>query len=229
MLIRALGAALLALLAGSAPASANFLVIGSNPTTELAVPFGLASDGPSDPSNRYQQVLSAGLFRQGPIAITALTLYAQGQGAGGAYNPVTYNFGLSTTALAVGGLDPANLAGNVGPNAALFASISPTGAAPTTWTINGSTFVYDPSRGNLLLDIGILGQGLDAGFLGASFDGQADYGGLSSSADNFGGNIASSGLSIGITFNVIVPEPSSLVLGALGGAFALLAIRRKAG
>ncbi len=230
MPIRTFGAALIALLAGVAPASANFLVIGSNPTTELAVPFGLASDGAGDPSNRYQQVFSSSLFGPGRIAITSLTLYAQGQGAGGAFNPVTYNFSLSTTSVGVGALDPANFSANAGPDAALFASITPTGNAPPTLTINSaSPFLYDPSRGNLLLDIGIVGQRLDAGFLGASFDGQADFGGLSSSADNFGGNVPTSGLSLGITYNIVVPEPPSLILGAVGGAFACLALRRKAG
>ncbi len=227
MPIRSLAAVLLVLIVGGRPASADFLVIGSNPTTELAVPLGLASDGSNDPSDRYQEVFASALFNKGPIAITALTFYAQGQGAGGAYNPVTYNFGLSTTSVGVGGLDPTNLAGNVGADAASFGSISPTGNAASTLTIGGSTpFFYDPTRGNLLLDIQIIGQRLDPNFLGASFDGQADYGKLSSSADNFGGNVASSGLSLGITFNS-VPEPSSLAMTAVGGVLASLWLRRK--
>jgi len=226
MPIRSLAAVLFVLLAGVRPASASFLVIGSNPTTELTVPFGTAGDG-SSPSDRYQQVFAASLFR-GPIAITALTFYAQGQGAGGVYNQVTYNFNLSTTTVSVGGLNSTNLAANVGSNVARFASVNPTGNAPSSWTIDGSTpFFYDPSRGNLLLDIQIVGQRVDAGFLGAGFDGQADFGGRSSSADNFGGNIASSGLSLGVTFNA-VPEPSSLTLGLIGGALASVLLRRRA-
>ncbi len=227
MPIRTLAAVLLVLIVAGRTASADFLVIGSNPTTELAAPFGLASDGSNDPSDRYQQVFASALFNKGPIAITALTFFAQGQGAGGAFNTVTYNFGLSTTTVGVGGLDSTNLAGNVGADAASFGSISPTGNAASTLTVGGpSSFLYDPSKGNLLLDIRVVGQRLDASFLGASFDGQADFGKQSSSADNFGGNASSSGLSLGITFNS-VPEPSSLALSVVGGVLASLWLRRK--
>jgi hypothetical protein len=209
---------------------ADFLLVGQDPNTEQLVPFGLDSDGPSDPSTRYQQIYNANLFGHSPISITTLTFYATpALGGGGTFNPVSYQFSLSTTTQTVAGLST-NMAANVGSNSAAFRTVTSAGSAPAVWTISGTPFVYDPSKGNLLLDIQIFGQTSTGTFLGAGFDGLTDFGGASSSVSNFISPIAATpaGLVTGLTFNT-VPAPPAMILMALGlgGLAGVRRLRRR--
>jgi len=84
-----------------------------------------------------------------------------------------------------------------------------------SFTLNGGTFFYDPTKGNLLLDVLITGEPIPSA---NGLDGSAPAGVFRSTAN---------GLFIGQGFGGLVtqfetiPEPSTLVLVTLGGLIAL--------
>ncbi len=206
-----------------AVASAAPLVIGTaDPNDGNCDPFGCASSTSSGfPSTRYQQVYDAGQFA-GPLNIAEMLFYA------GAYTLDTNTLAtgnwalyLSTTSKAVNGLDIVNFDANVTGPETLFATITSNGTViPNTWIIPGTTFHYDPAKGNLLLDIkSNVTPGTGNLFLDAM---NGDAGGVFSRAQNFTGGYDNYGLVTGFD---VVPEPrtSTLLLAALG----LLAISHR--
>jgi PEP-CTERM motif len=125
----------------------------------------------------------------------------------------TYTISLSTTSAPVNGLS-SNMSNNIGAdNTTIFSGPLPTYVADSTLTFSLATpFVYDPSQGNLLLNIT---------FSGVTNDTYADYvaqnddfGTLSSRMVN-GLSTGRSGYGLVTTFN-IVPEPSTLGLAMIG-------------
>lgn len=117
---------------------------------------------------------------------------------------------------------------NVGADNTLIEAKALSGPMPTKWTFSGGTFLYDPSMGNLLVDI------LPAAPIAPGFSGYADamngtFGTDSSRMHDFGTMFESWGLVTEFKGsppnNQEVPEPGALALLAgfllVGGGVAL--------
>ena len=120
-----------------------------------AFPFGNTFGGVGFTS-RYQQVYNKSLLST-PIAINQITFFHTNNNIGGpggvGIQPATYTIHLSTTGKPVNGLDASNFNANVGADDAFFFSANLGGAIGPELSFNGPAFHYDPSAGNLLLDI----------------------------------------------------------------------------
>lgn len=132
--------------------SVQALTIGT-PENGNCFPFGCMGWGPQ-PGTRYQQIYSSAEF-SGPISITQISFdlfpSISDVQAGG-----TYRMSLSTTATPLAGLSSV-FSQNVGRDNQLFTeSVHVVGPAPTRLVFRGAPFFYDPSQGNLLLDIEVL-------------------------------------------------------------------------
>jgi tetratricopeptide (TPR) repeat protein len=143
--------------AGDAPV----LVLGK-PSQQSCAPFGcpwlLTEARP--PLAGFQQVYDASGFGTQPILIAAITFYAK-LDRPGTITPATYTFRLASTDARVGDLGH-DRHQNLGRDAVVFWSGVLDGDVADSFTITGTTpFPFDPNAGkNLLLDIGIFGQGV---------------------------------------------------------------------
>jgi hypothetical protein len=168
----------------------------------------------------------AGSLFGGPATIDAVTFYASSDA--GVNADGTYLHSLSTTSAPVNGLD-SNMAKNVGPDFdTFFSGTLPAYVAGATLTFTLSTpFSFDPSKGNLLLDVLLSGV---TDFSGAPYVSQnGDFGTDSSRMVN-GSATRTSGSGLMTTFasGSAVPEPSTLALCGLGAvALAGYAGRRR--
>lgn len=128
------------------PASAQVTIGTPNTTTQANnYPFGSAVG-----FTNFQQRYSSSLFT-GPINIGAISLY-NSRGTGN-FQVGTFNLFLSTTtATAFSTSDPA---GNRTNTPQLFATVTYglNTPVPSIITFLGTPFLYDPSAGNLLLDV----------------------------------------------------------------------------
>jgi len=157
-LILALTAVILLSLAAPV-VNADTIIVGAGANANK-YPFGL---GPTSNTGQeytaggtYQQVYSSSAF-PGPITITQIAFASSAEATDGP-GIATYNFtiGLSSTAAAPGGLS-SNFAANRGAD---FLSVF-SGPLVATITANNqfdllidiTPFTYDPSNGNLLLDV----------------------------------------------------------------------------
>lgn len=221
-----LSAALLAASALFAPASAQVTVGTAEPGTGNCYPIGC-----NEGLTRYQQVYSSTAFA-GVTSISAFTYFhTQYQPGIGFYSAGTYNFSFGYTSMAVNGLS-GNLNANVTSPQTLFATliIAPgTSSAPSTFTVNGNAaFNYDPTLGNLLMDVtidNVVSQNstyLDVDESGSSTsrafgmggDGTADASGLVTRFET------------GTT--TVTPEPASFAMVGVGMlGLGLIARRRK--
>lgn len=203
------------------PAFATTIVIGNppDPGSGNCFPFGCST------GSRYQQVYNSALFGA-PLLINQVQFFNTQSDPGlGVVETANYEIHLSTTSVAVNSLDTVNFANNVGADDALFFNGilgGPVGG--TTFTINGTGFLYDPADGNLLLDIIKTGGSANGSVF---FDARnGTFGTDSSRAHNFGTAFAEWGLVTGFSDAELtpVPEPATLVL--LGPALAWTAWKR---
>ncbi len=191
----------------AAPASA-LIIGGVGPEAGNCFPFGCAYS--AHPSTRYQQVYDASNF-SGPIDIAGLGFFYDNE-TGGSFNSGTYFFELSVTSKQVDFLDETNFDNNVTGSVHSFATVVFSGGAASSFQVFGSSFLYDPNDGNLLLDIKIPGGVTHAG-QDTHFDAWAGTaGGTFSRAHDFGTGTAGYGLET----EFLVPEPSTALLLAMG-------------
>lgn len=181
-----------------------------------------------DTSVRYQQVYSASQFPStGPLSITQIAFRPDASVTSSSlflfFNSVRID--LSTTSSTPGALSTV-FANNVGAdnmtvfNSPVFVTSSVAGpaAGPKNFTVifNVSPFTYDPSLGNLLLDMRAVesGGGISAPFdaqLNSPFTAHVDASGVGSTS----GSVLPIGVVTQFQFTS-VPEPSTLLLNGAG-------------
>ena len=195
------------------------LTIGSD-NGSSAFPFG----GPfyGNTGTDYQEAYSGSDF-SGPISITGIDFFLANGFTGSLYGG-TYTLSLSVISSDIGSLSSTDLAGNIGSDDTVFESVALSGAAPNMLTFTGAPFLYNPSEGNLLLDISIAGG---SGGNGVAFE--ENVGGDSLARyQNFGTNNGD-GYGLVTQFDsssgASAPEPGMLALLACGLAAMAVAGR----
>lgn len=187
--------------------SAGALVIGLPSNDWNRFPFG------DYVISRYQQVYDSTVFPS-TMSIDTIRFFMDNPGnlAAG-----TFDLYLSTTSQAVGNLDNINLDNNVGADNQLFvSSVLGGGPAPATLPFTGSAFNYDPSSGNLLLDIKISGASLTG--TGAGFQVQTQSTVFSRAYNT---QVDTTGLVTEfLDSSIVIPAPGAIVLAGIGVALA---------
>ena len=206
-----------------APVFADDTIIGSpaDAGTGNCFPFGCAYSG------EYQQVYTSSQFATGPVLITGLEFFnTQYNGGATGMNSGNWAISLSTTSSDWSTIST-TYANNIGPvdNTLVFnGDLSQPWSFGNTLTIAlTNPFNYDPSQGNLLMDVNVTGASdlngviyFDTnGFNGGSFDGNnimgRDYSGGTDGNVNNG-----YGLVTDFTTTNPVPEPSTLLMLGTG-------------
>ena len=200
---------------------ASTVVLGDPQNWGTGWPFTLYYG--SGGGTRYQQVYDEEEFPSSPMEITDISFFPR---EGAKWREGTYKLYLSVTSKSVNGLDTSNLDNNVGVNEQLFTSVSLSGliGSPKYTFTGNSPYTYDPSVGNLLLDIRISNIGVNGA---GAFDGRTwDSDGEFSVAHNFGGTLFNNrGLVTEFQYNS-VPVPGAIwLLGS--GIIGLVAFRRR--
>lgn len=183
----------------------------------------------------YQQVYDAASFGTSPIEIVGIAFRGD-ETVGDASGSYTATIGLSTTSSAVDGLST-TFASNTGADAltvfngiVTIATTAGPGPRPFDFVINlTKPFVYDPARGNLLLDVvpeGTTVGPFGVGFFDASFTLGDDTSRLLGDPTALVGFADTGGLVTKFITAPAVPEPTTGMLVALGLAGIALARRR---
>ena len=151
-----------------------FTAVLLSASTGSASTIDVGSGGAADCTfwcvDRYQQVYVSTTF-SGPVLIDSISFFAAPDNGGPNWNGTsTWQMTISTSVNPVGALDP-TFANNVGGDVALFDTRTFTGTQSVNdlITFDGAgAFSYDPSNGDLLIDIirtagAPFGVGLDRG------------------------------------------------------------------
>ncbi len=226
---RALGIALLTLALAPSSRGGDVTVGNISSGESNFIPFGGAYANVG--ATEYQQVYLGSLFGTSPFLIGSVTFYAAPDTAPALNADGAYTLSLSTTTAPVGGLST-NFASNVGPDSYTFFSgkLQPSVSTTMTFTLP-TAFDFNPTAGNLLLDVTFTGVTNDSAAYYVAQNG--DFGMLSSRMVNgSAGGMTGYGLvtTFGAGTPTSVPEPSSLGLGfaAVGSlAFAGFFWRRR--
>ncbi len=201
------------LLAGTG--SANAIIIGAGADTGNCFPFGCKLI--AEASTRYQQVYDASQF-SGPTGINGVKFFLDNF-SGGLFASGMYEFELSVTSKLVNGLDTVNLDNNVTDSILSTGNLVLSGGAASMIMVALTPFTYDPSDGNLLLDIKIPGGLTHANpFNKSFFDSYTTAGGIFSRAHDFGTLFENFGLKTEFKefSSASMPEPSTIVLLGTG-------------
>ncbi|MFN3371604.1 MAG: PEPxxWA-CTERM sorting domain-containing protein [Sphingomonadaceae bacterium] len=220
-LILATGIALIA-----APAAASF-TIGTK-TGANCYPFG-CSDG-NAPGDRYQQAYNAAAFSGGPVLLTSMSFeMVLAMTSPPDLKSGTFQLSLSTWTGAMGTLDETDFDGNLGAdNMVVWTGPLSSAFDGTKLSFSIAPFLYDPSMGNLLLDVSVTG--------GASLDYftffAADYleDGTFNRISNYELNQTNRLWGLVTTFNggAVVPEPATWGMLIVGfGIVGSMARRRR--
>jgi hypothetical protein len=174
----------------------------------------------------YQEAYASSDF-SGPIEITGIDFFL-GDGFTGNLYSGTYTLSLSIISSGIGSLSSTNLSGNLGSDDTVFETVALSGAAPGTLTFTGTPFLYDPSLGNLLLDISVAG-GSGVGSTGVAYEDNNGVGTQVARYQNFGGGNGD-GFGMVTEFDsnsgaAVAPEPATLSW-LLGCGLAGLLFRR---
>lgn len=213
--------AVLCILLLTASTTAASITVGTATGANL---FPFTGDG-FNVNNRYQQVYAAANF-SGPVTISGITFFNTVL-PGAVFETADYSFSFSTSNFTVDNLDTVDLNANPGGDAQAFNTVNLSGLTGSSFTILGS-FNYDPSGGDLLVDITRTNQvvGSGSGFLDAM---NGDAGGVFSRAHNYNGGFEGFGLvtRFETASAGVVPEPMTLVVwSALIGSAVVVAGRR---
>jgi hypothetical protein len=216
-------AAAMAISAVAAPAVASTLVVG-NGSSNNSFPFG-GSYLPNPTT--YQQIYAASKFGTAPISISSISFkLLSGTVADG-----TFTLSLSTSARTLTNLDGVDFASNVGADSKqIFSGTLAGQLVGDMLTFNFAPFNYDPTKGNLLLNVGVAGL---IGNFGANFTGTfaADTGatGTYSRATDFSAQIPTAiGLQTFFNVGAAVPEPATWAMLVTGFGFVGYGMRRRA-
>ncbi len=193
------------------------VIVGAPASTDSGncIPFGCNYFDESDTD--YQQVYGSTNF-VGPITIIGLEFFntVDFSGGGTEAQAGSYVISLSTTQAAVNGLDATDLSNNLGPdNTTVYSGDVPTlsdGVLKFTLT---TPFTYDPSKGNLLLDVQ-LEYGDTEGLIYFDINGEE---GLASRASSSAGGFADdTAIVTGFSTSGSVPELSTWGMMLIGFA-----------
>lgn len=199
----------------SLPVYGSSLTLGAPGNGNNIAPFGGDVNATFGPGTRYQQAYASGDFAGlGPIWITSIDFLGGYTGGNIAAN--TYTFSFSTITAGIDSLSDSNFDSNLGSNNAVFVTVNLSGAAPATLTITGSSpFLYDPSQGNLLLDIVISPGGQIPP--GPTPTGYEELAGTSLFSRYYNSGAGTTGYGLVTEFDYTsTPEPTTFALVATG-------------
>lgn len=224
MLSRLLAAGAFVALSAAVPAQAS-TTVGTQPGTSNCFPFSCFASL-QGVGALYQQVYTSAAF-SGTTAIDTLKFYSNSHALNPTMDSASYDLAFYLTPKPVDGLST-DAAANRGTLLSNFGSFSFGGALPSELTLNGSAFNYDPTMGNLLLQITVTGL-TAAGTGGQASLSSASYTGLTSRL-TVNANGAANLLPVGAVTTFMssaVPEPATWAMMIIGFGLVGGVMRRR--